>query len=121
MRTLVFLSLVSFAIPGLVLAQEHDWDRAHRVIGKTQEDLHRIEHHDAWAQVDRGHYDAAERNLTDVRKDLDANRLDRGRLEATIMEIDHITHVDAVDRHAREVLTEDVRELKRLRDEWHWR
>jgi len=118
MRTLLLASLC-FAIPGLVSAQ--DWDRAHRVIGKTQEDLHRIEHHDVWAAPDRGHYDAAERNLSDVRHDLDENRLDRGRLEATIGEIEHITHVDGLDRHAREVLMEDVRELRRLRDAWRWR
>jgi hypothetical protein len=120
MRSLALLSLC-FAIPALVSAQEHDWDRAHRVIGKAQEDLHRIEHWDVLAEGDRGHYQAAERNLADVRKDLDQNRLDRGRLEGTIVEIEHITHVDRLDAHAREILTEDVRELRRLRDEWHWR
>src|SRR5580692_753817 len=108
MRTFILLSL-SIAVAGLVAAQDRDWDRAHRIVGKAQEDLHHIEHHDAWAQADRGHYEAAERNLADVRKDLDGNRLDRERLEATIVEIEHITHVDMVDRHAREVLTEDVR------------
>jgi hypothetical protein len=120
MRTLLTLSF-GLAIAGMVAAQEHDWDHAHRVVGKAQEDLHRIEHRDAWAEADRGHYEAAERNLANVRKDLDGNRLDRGRLEATIMEVEHITHVDAIDRRAREVLTEDVRELRRLKDSWHWR
>ena len=70
---------------------------------------------------DRGHYDAAERNLGEVRRDLDKNRLDRGRLEAAIAEVEHITHVDAVGREAREHLNEDVRELRRLRDDWRWR
>ena len=118
MRSLVLLSLC-FAIPALVSAQ--DWDRAHRVIGKTQEDLRRIEHHEAWAEGDRGHYEAAERNLSDVRRDLDQNRLDRGRLDETIAEIEHITHVDRIEPRARETLTEDVRQLRRLREEWHWR
>jgi hypothetical protein len=108
-----------FAVTGLVSAQE--WDRAHRIIAKTQEDLHRIEHHEAWASGDRGHYEAAERNLNDVRKDLDGHRLDRGRLDATISEIEFITHVDRIDRHAREVLNGDARELHKLRDSWRWR
>jgi hypothetical protein len=118
----------SFAIAGLLLAgcfpmyaQEGDWGRAHRVIERTQEDLRHIEHHDVWAMGDRGHYEAVERNLTDIRQDLDRNRLDRGRLDAAIGEIEHITHIDALDGHARERMTDDLHELQRLRDDWHWR
>ena len=118
MRTLI-LSL-SFAVAGLVAAQDRDWDRAHRIVGKAQEDLHRIEHHDAWADTDRGHYDAAGGVLADVRKDLDAGLSGSRKIGGDHFEI-HITHVDMVDRHAREVLTEDVRELRRLRDSWRWR
>jgi hypothetical protein len=117
-----------FALAGLLLAgwsparaQVGDWPRAHRVIERTQENLHHIEHREGWATGDRGHFDAAEHNLADIRKDLDRNRLDRGRLEDTIREIEYITHVDHLDGHARERLNEDVRELRRLRDEWHWR
>lgn len=99
----------------------HDWGRAHRVIERTQEDLRHVEHHDAWAVADRGHYEAAERNLTDVRRDLDQNLLDPNRLDQAIAEIEHISHVDMLDRHARERLSEDVRELHRMRDDWHWR
>jgi hypothetical protein len=121
--TLSYLAITALVLTtsSPVRAQEHDWGRAHRIIEKTQEDLRHIEHHDVWALADRGHYDAAERNLADVRKDLDQNRLDRGRLEQSIAEIEHITHVDALDNHARERLTEDVRELHRLRDDWHWK
>ena len=118
MRSALLLA-ICFAVPSMMLAQ--DWDRAHRIIGKSQEDLRRIEHHEAWAEGDRGHYEAAERNLADVRRDLDEERLDRGRLDATIAEIEHITHVDRLDARAREVLNEDVRELRRLRDDWRWR
>jgi hypothetical protein len=130
--------LTCFAITGLIaavsipaLAQErdhdrdrdhgHDWERAHRVIGKAQEDLRRVEHRDMWTMVDKGHYDAAERNLADVRHDLDENRLDRGRLDRAIEQIEHITHVDRLDGHARDILAEDLHELRRLRDDWHWR
>ncbi|MGP8243844.1 MAG: hypothetical protein ACLQVN_04905 [Bryobacteraceae bacterium] len=101
-------------------AQNRDWGRAHRIIEQTQEDLHHIAHHDVWASADRGHYEAAERNLSTVRRDLDQNRLDRRRLDAAIGEIEHITHVDALDRRARERLNDDVRELHRLRDSWRW-
>ena len=101
--------------------RDHDWDRAHHVIEKAHEDVRRIEHHDAWTVTDRGHYEAAERNLADVRHDLDQNRLDRNRLDQAIAEIENIAHVDALDRHARERLAEDIRELRRLRDDWHWR
>jgi hypothetical protein len=118
MRSALLLA-ICFAVPSMMLAQ--DWDRAHRIIGKSQEDLRRIEHHEAWAEGDRGHYEAAERNLADVRRDLDEKRLDRARLDATIAEIEHITHVDRLDARAREVLNEDVRELRRLRDDWRWR
>jgi hypothetical protein len=110
---------VCLAVPGLLSAQE--WDRAHRIVGKTMEDLHRIEHRDAWAEPDRGHYDAAEHNLADVNRGLDEHRLERGRLDATIAEIEHITHVDRLDGRIRGVLTEDARELRKLRDEWHFR
>jgi hypothetical protein len=121
-------TLPSLAIAGALLAawlpavaQEHDWDRAHRIVEKTQADLHHIEHHDIWTAVDRGHYDAAERNLSQVRRDLDNNRLDRGRLNAAIAEVEHITHVDALDRGSREALSGDLHEMQRLRDDWHWR
>jgi hypothetical protein len=103
-------------------AQGHeDWERAHRIIEKTQEDLRHIEHHDMWAVADRGHYEKAERNLADIRRDLDQSRLDRGRLDETMAEIEHITHVGAIDREARERLSGDLHELHRLRDDWHWR
>ena len=118
---------LTFAIAGLMVAgclsiqaQDRDWDHAHRVIGKTQEDLRRVEHRDIWTVADRGHYEAAERNLSDVRADLDHNRLDRGRLEAAINEIEHITHVDKIDGHARDMLSDDLHELQRLRDGWRW-
>jgi hypothetical protein len=119
----LFLAIAGLFVAGTMptYAQEGDWGRAHRVIEKTQEDLHHIEHHDVWAVPDRGHYEAAERNLSDVRQDLDRNRLDRGRLDAAIGEIEHITHVDALDRHAREMMAADLHELQRLRDDWHWR
>lgn len=120
MRIFALLCL-SLGVAGFVFAQEHDWERARRVIAKSQEDLHRVEHRDAWAEPDRGHYAAAERNLADVRRDLDQKRLDRPRLEETIAEMEHITHVDRIDGRMREMLTEDLRELRRLRDEWHWR
>jgi hypothetical protein len=29
--------------------------------------------------------------------------------------------VDRIEPRARETLTEDVRQLRRLREEWHWR
>lgn len=118
---------LTLAIAGLLLAgwipahAQDDWGRAHRIIDKTMEDLHRIEHREAWKSGDRGHYDAAEHNLADVRADLDRNRLDRGRLGATINEVEYITHVDAVSPRAREVLTQDVREMRRLDHDWHWR
>ncbi len=119
----VFGALAGLALLGWIpaRAQEHDWGRAHRIIEKTQEDLRRVEHHDVWVAEDRGHYEAAERNLADIRHDLDQNRLDRGRLDAAITEIEHITHVDAVAREPRARLNEDLRELRRLREEWHWR
>jgi hypothetical protein len=120
-QTLLTFVAAGLFIAGSVPVQAQDWERAHRIINKTMEDLHRIEHRDVWAAPDRGHYEAAERNLNDVRKDLDGNRLDRGRLDSTISEIEYITHVDGLDRRAREVLNEDARELHRLRDDWRWR
>jgi hypothetical protein len=117
-----------FALAGLVLAgwnparaQERDWPRAHRIVERALDNLHHIEHREGWITGDRGHFDAAEHNLADIRKDLDRNRLDRGRLEDAIREVEYITHVDRLDGHARERLNEDLRELRHLRDEWHWR
>ena len=102
-------------------AQDRDWERAHRIIGKTMEDLRHVEHRDVWAVVERGHYEAAERNLGDISRDLDHNRLDRGRLEAAIRDVESVAHVTKIDPEARDRLNEDLRELRRLRDEWHWR
>lgn len=121
-RTLPYFAVASLLLAGFspARAQERDWGRAHRVIEKTQEDLRRVEHHDRWAAADRGHFDAAERNLADVRRDLGENRLDRKRLDETIDEIEHIVHVDALNGRAREGVEEDLRELRRLRDDWHW-
>jgi hypothetical protein len=121
-HTLPCLALAGLLLSGWIpaQAQNRDWNRAHRIIAKTQEDLHHIEHHDVWASADRVHYEAAERNLTTVRRDLDQNRLDRRNLDAAISEIEHITHVGALDRRAREQLNADASELHRLRDSWRW-
>ena len=124
MRTFVLAMAGVLLAGGMIsvpaMAQDRDWARAQRIIGQTQEDLRRVEHHDVWATPERGHYDAAERNLADVRRDLDDHRLDRRRLEDAINEIEHVTHVNALDPKPREALSGDLRELRRLRDEWHW-
>jgi hypothetical protein len=118
MTTVAGLSLATLTVP--VQAQPRDWARAHRIIRQAQEDLHRVQRHEAWKEGDRGHYAAAERNLADVSRDLDQNRLDRRRLDATIEEMEYITHVDALGPREREALNNDARELHRLRDDWHW-
>ena len=58
-----------------------------------------VERHDAWALPDRGHYESAGKNLADVGRHLDGNRLDRG---------------------ARDRLIEDLNQLRRLREDWHF-
>ena len=130
--------LLSFAIAGMFLAgsvvvfaqdhdrdrdhdRDHDWDGARGTVSRTMEDLRHVEHRDAWAVVDRGHYEAAERNLADVNKDLSENRLDRRRLNAAISEIEHVSDVTALDRHSHERLSDDIRDLRHLESSWHWR
>jgi hypothetical protein len=126
-NTLSLLTIAAVTLAGVYPAfaqdrdHDHDWNRASHLIEKTQEDLRRVQHHDAWAVPDRGHYEAAERNLADVRHDLDENRLDRPRLDQAISEVEHISKVNALNREVRDRLCEDLRELRRLEHDWHWR
>jgi len=122
-RLLLPLAMAGLFVAGSDVAwgQEHDWNRARHVIERTQRDLRGIEHHDVWTLPERGHYEAAERNLGDVRRDLDENRLDRRRLDAAIGEMEHVSQTAALDPRARDRLNEDIHELNRLRDDWHWR
>lgn len=98
-----------------------EFDRARNVVSKTLDDLRHVARHEEFARGDHERYERAMRELDDTRHDLDEGRLDRGRLDRSIEEVEHVARVGMVGPHEREQLMEDAHELRRLRDDWHWR
>jgi hypothetical protein len=106
-----------------VRAQERrgpDMDRARHVVSKTLDDLRHVERHEEFAREDHERYERAMRDLEDTRHDLDEGRIDRERLDRAIEEVEHVARAEMVGPREREQLAEDSRELRRLREDWHW-
>ena len=96
----------------------HDWERARDVVSRTMEDLRHIERLEALAGSDRERYDHAMRALADVDRQVSEGRLDRGKLDEAIEQVDHVTRSRMLDPRERDRVLDDLRDLRRLREEW---
>ncbi|HLH39909.1 MAG TPA: hypothetical protein VKX39_12235 [Bryobacteraceae bacterium] len=117
------IAVIGVLLVPLTYAQgprEAEFERARNIVSKTMDDLRHVERHDQFAPEDRERYQRATRDLEDMRRDLDDHRLDRERLDRAIEEIERVARVDTVGERERRELMGDVRELRRLRDDWHY-
>ena len=97
----------------------HDWERARQVVDRTMDDLRHVERRDAFAVDDRERYDHALRSLADVDRSLADSRFDRGKLDEAIEHVDHVTRSRILDPRERDRVMDDLRDLRRMREEWH--
>ena len=97
---------------------DHDWEHARQVVDRTMEDLRHVERRDAFAGDDRERYDRALRALADVDRSLADSRFDRGRLDEAIEQVDHVTRSRMLDPKERDRVLADLRDLRRVREEW---
>ena len=97
----------------------HDWERARQVVDRTMDDLRHVERRDAFAGDDRERYDHALRSLADVDRSLADGRFDRGKLDEAIEHVDHVTRSRILDPRERDRVMDDLRDLRRMREEWH--
>jgi hypothetical protein len=115
-------------IPG-IHAQTHDaqdrdrdrggnWDRAHQIANRTMEDLRHIERRESFAGEDRDRYTRALRALGDFDHSVAEGRFDKGRLDDAIEQVDHVTRSRMLDPRERDQVQDDLRDLRRLREEW---
>jgi hypothetical protein len=96
----------------------HDWERARGIISRSMDDLRHIERRDAFARDDRERYDHALRALSEVDRSFADGRYDRGRLDEAIEQLDHITRSRVLDPRERDRVLDDLRDLRRLREDW---
>ncbi len=96
----------------------HDWDRTREVVNRTMEDLRHIERRESFANEDRERYDHALRSLAEVDRSLADSRFDRGRLDEAIEQVDHVTRSRMLDPRERDRVMDDLRDLRRIREEW---
>jgi hypothetical protein len=98
--------------------RDRDWNRARQVVNRTMDDLRRLERRDAFAGEERERYDHSLRALAEVDRSLADGRFDRGRLDEAIEHVDHVTRSRVLDPSERDHVLEDLRDLRRVREEW---
>ena len=126
-----FSHLIRFAaglamLAGLISAQDRDrgrdrgehWDRARDVVGRTISDLQHIERREAFRGDERDRYDHALRALADVDRGLADGHFDRGKIDEAIEHVDHVTRNRMLDPRERDQVMDDLRDLRRVREEW---
>ncbi len=117
-------AILAAAVIPLASAQERErergpqWDRAHQVVSRTMDTLRHIERRESLAGDERDHYDRALRALSDVDRSTSQGRFDRGRLDEAIEQVDRVSRSRMLDPQERDRLLDDLRDLRRLRDDW---
>jgi len=97
---------------------DRDWNRARQVVNRTMEDLRRLERRDAFAGDERERYDRSLRALAEVDRSLADGRFDRGRLDEAIEHVDRVSHSRVLDPGERDRVLDDLRDMRRVREEW---
>jgi len=98
--------------------RDRSWERAREVVARTIEDLRHIERREAFRGDDRDRYDKAMKSLAEVDRKVSEGRMDRGDLDEAIEHVDHVTRSRILDPKERDRVTDDLRDLRRLREDW---
>jgi|GEM_PF-5570958 hypothetical protein len=101
-------------------AQEEggNWKHARDVITRAMTNLRHIDHRAGFAGGDRDRYDRTMRSLSDVERSLADGRFDKNKLDEAIQNLDHVTRGRELDPADREHVLDDLKDLRRLREEW---
>ncbi len=82
---------------------------------QTIADLKAISAHNTYNPREMERYDNAMTHLSQFAERLHQGRFDRGRLDHSIKDIESILNKNPMDGRARDILNNDVNELRRLR------
>lgn len=97
-------------------AQAYRYNQEHRrPVDATIQDLQRIASNNTYSRKENERYDNAMRHLSQFEERLREGRFDKDKLDEAIGDVQHVLDNNPMHGRAREVLTRDVWELRRLR------
>jgi hypothetical protein len=119
MRNLLFAILIS-GLASFVQAQPDFHEQARHAVDQTSTDLQRFIHRDNLNEEQRGHFEAAMRDLREFREMAENGRWEGGRdrLDHAIDNIERVMEHADLGEHERGALQEDIRHLREARDGW---
>jgi len=111
------VGLLLAGLAPFTLAQRN-YERARHLVGRTDGDLRRISHRAANPK-EQERYDNALRHLSQFDQSLAQGGYDKGKLDASIDDINNICKNNTLSPRERDVLLGDLGALRNLRAEWH--
>jgi hypothetical protein len=124
MRHFRYLYLAALTLPLALLvpmANAQDFhERGRQAVMTTNDDLQRYIHRDNLNDDQRGRFDTAMREMHEFTEDAAAGRWEHGRehLDHAIENIEFVADHASIGPHEREMLHEDTRRLREIRDGW---
>jgi len=124
MRLLRSLAVAAIALPIALLAPtvygQDLHERGRVAVRTTNDDLQRFVHRDNLTEDQRGRFDTALREMREFTDDAAAGRWEHGRehLDHAIENIDFVAHNASISPHERDMLREDTKRLREIRDGW---
>jgi hypothetical protein len=109
--------LLVTAVAPLTYAQR-DWDRARTLVGASQRDLSQISEIATMSGKERERYDNALHHLSEFDQGLAHSRFDKGKLDDAIGDVDNVCKNNTLAPGERDVLLNDLRQLRDLRADW---
>ena len=95
-------------------------ERGRVAVRTTNDDLQRFVHRDNLTEDQRGRFDTALREMREFTDDAAAGRWEHGRehLDHAIENIDFVADNASIGPHERDMLREDTKRLREIRDGW---
>jgi|SRR6516165_5681508 hypothetical protein len=114
----ILLLLGAFLLFGLVSqapAQDNLYGNARSLVDRVQHDLRHAAGMDQEREKHRERYDNAQHHLSDFDRELARNHFDKGKLDTAIDDVKNVVENNTLDPQARDILTQDLRDLRNLR------
>ena len=107
------LSVLVLAMPAR--AQDNLYANARSLVDRSQNDLRHASHLAKDREKERERYDNAQRSLSEFDKNLARNKFDKDKLDSAINDVKNVVDHNTLDPQARDMLTQDLRDLRELR------
>ena len=114
--------LVSVCLSGLFLCglatlvqAQGGYERARGLVDRTLNDLRRASRLERGSK-ERERYDNADRHLSQFDRELSRNRFDKDKLDLAIDDVNNVVERNTLSPRARDNLTQDLQDLRRLRE-----